>query len=586
MTEGFGLRGKGLRAAIAAAAFASLLGTGEPARADEPVTAERFIVAAANPHAARAGYEILAAGGSAVDAAIAVQAVLSLVEPQSSGIGGGAFMLYLDAPDEPGETAQIIAYEGRETAPAAATPDMFLDADGNPLGFADSAFGGLAVGVPGVIRMLELAHREHGRLPWAALFTPAIRLAEDGFEISPRLYFLLDQFKRFETGAAFRAHYYDDDGEALPTGHRLVNPEYAATLRRIAEHGADAMYTGPLAEAIVRAVRESALRPGRLALADLERYEARRGQALCTSYRERRVCGPRPPSSGGITVQQILGILAHFDVAATADDPPTTVHLVAEAARLAFADRARYIGDPDFVDVPVDALLDPAYLERRASLIDTERAMRSVEAGVPVAGAAARYAPSLPQTMVSTSHFSIVDAEGDAVTMTTSVQSAFGSTLMVGGFLLNNQLTDFSYEPERFGRPVANRVEPGKRPLSSMAPTFVLDREGRLEIAIGSPGGTRIINYVSQALVNLIDLGMNVQDAIAAPHFVAQYATVELEQGTPIVEHAAALEALGHRVVLRTLNSGLHGIVIEHGEAGRRLYGAADPRREGVALGD
>ncbi|MFO7287376.1 MAG: gamma-glutamyltransferase [Gammaproteobacteria bacterium] len=586
MTDGYGFRGGRLPALIAAAALAALLGHVAPARSDEPAVAQRFMVVAANPHAARAGYEILEAGGSAVDAAIAVQAVLSLVEPQSSGIGGGAFMLYLDAPDEPGETAEIVAYEGRETAPAAATPDMFLDENGNPMGFAESAFGGLAVGVPGVMRMLELAHREHGRLPWAALFAPAIRLAEEGFEISPRLYFLLDQFKRFETAPEFRAHYYDENGEPHPTGYRLVNPEYAATLRAIAEQGADAMYIGSLAEAIVRAVRDNPLRAGRLTLEDLERYEAHRGGPLCTPYRERRVCGPRPPSSGGVTVQQILGILAHFDVAATADDPPKTIHLVAEAARLAFADRAQYLGDPDFVDVPVEALLDPKYLERRASLIDPERAMRRVEAGIPSPAAARRYAPSLPQTMVSTSHFSIVDAQGDAVTMTTSVQSTFGSTLMVGGFLLNNQLTDFSYEPERFGRPVANRVEPGKRPLSSMAPTFVLDREGRLEIAIGSPGGTRIINYVSQALVNIVDLGMNVQDAISAPHFVAQHGPIELEQGTPVVEHAAALEALGHRVVPRTLNSGLHAIVVEHGEAGRKLYGGADPRREGVALGD
>jgi len=586
MTEGYGFRGRRLPAVIAAAALAALLAHVAPAWPDEPAVAERFMVAAANPHAARAGYEILKAGGSAVDAAIAVQAVLSLVEPQSSGIGGGAFMLYLDAPDEPGETAEIIAYEGRETAPAAATPDMFLDDNGNPMGFAESAFGGLAVGVPGVMRMLELAHRDHGRLPWAALFTPAIRLAEEGFEISPRLYFLLDQFKRFDTDPEFRAHYYDERGEPHPTGYRLVNPEYAATLRLIAEQGADAMYKGPLAEAIVRAVRDNPLRAGRLTLEDLERYEAHRGEPLCTPYRERRVCGPRPPSSGGVTVQQILGILGHFDVAATADDPSKTIHLVAEAARLAFADRAQYLGDPDFVDVPVEALLDPRYLERRASLIDPERAMRRVEAGVPSSSAAGRYAPSLPQAMVSTSHFSIVDAQGNAVAMTTSVQSTFGSTLMVGGFLLNNQLTDFSYEPERFGRPVANRVEPGKRPLSSMAPTLVLDPDGRLEIAIGSPGGTRIINYVSQALVNIIDLGMNVQDAIAAPHFVAQHGPIELEQGTPAVEHAAALEALGHRVVPRTLNSGLHGIVVEHGEDGRRLFGGADPRREGVALGD
>lgn len=582
---------RGLRAfrALAAMALVSVaLQTFVTARADEPVVAERFMVVAANPHATRAGYDIIRAGGSAVDAAIAVQAVLSLVEPQSSGIGGGAFMLYFDAPDDEGETAQIIAYEGRETAPMAATPDMLLDENGRPLPFAESAFGGLAVGVPGVLRMLEVAHREHGRLPWARLFEPAIELAEQGFEISPRLYFLLDQFKRFETSEAFRAHYYDERGEPHPTGYRLVNPEYAETLRLIAEEGADAMYTGALADAIVREVRENSLRPGLLSREDLERYVAHTTEPICSPYRVWRVCGPRLPSSGGVTVQQILGILARFDLAPLEDDLPALLHLYAEASRLAFADRARYLGDDAFVDVPVAGLLDPAYLAERAALIDAERAMRNVEAGTPPdAGAAAlELAPSLPQQMVSTSHFSIVDPWGDAVTMTTSVQSTFGSTLMVGGFLLNNQLTDFSYEPERFGRPVANRVEPGKRPLSSMSPTFVVDAEGRLRVAIGSPGGTRIINYVSQTLLNLLDFGMNVQDAIAAPHAVAQQGPLELEQGTAILEHAAALEALGHRVVPRTLNSGLHGIVIEYDGDARRLYGGADPRREGIALGD
>jgi gamma-glutamyltranspeptidase / glutathione hydrolase len=564
----------------------AFVGLALPVRAQEPASAERFMVVAANPHASRAGREILLAGGSAVDAAIAVQAVLSLVEPQSSGIGGGAFMLYLDAPDEPGRGAAIVAYEGRETAPAAATEDMFLAENGNPMPFAEVAFGGLAVGVPGVMRMLDDAHRAHGRLPWSELFAPAIALAEDGFEISPRLYFLLDQFKRFESGAGFRAHYYDDDGEAYPTGHRLVNPEYAASLRLIAEKGAEAMYTGELAEAIVREVRGNALRAGRLALEDLSGYDARKTEPLCSPYRQWRVCGPRLPSSGGIAVQQILGMLSRFDLASVAHDSPEAIHWFAEAARLAFADRAEYLADPDFVEVPVAELLDPAYLERRAALIDPERAIRNVAAGEPRPGTARRHAPSAPQEIVSTSHFSIVDAWGDAVTMTTSVQSAFGSTLMVGGFLLNNQLTDFSYEPERFGRPIANRVEPGKRPLSSMSPTFVLDDAGRLRIAIGSPGGTRIINYVAQTLINMLDFGMNVQDAIAAPHVVAQLGPVELEQGTAVVEHRSALEALGHRVVPRTLNSGLHGIVIDYDASGRRLVGGADPRREGIVLGE
>ena len=574
-------------ASIAMGAALLVLHATGAAHAQEPVVAERYMVSAANPHAARAGDEILRAGGSAVDAAVAVQAVLSLVEPQSSGIGGVAFMQLFDAPEVAGETAGITAYEGRETAPAAATPDMFLDENGNPLPFGEAAFGGLSVGVPSVLRMLELAHGEHGRLPWAALFEPAIELAEQGFEISPRLYFLLDQFKRFDTGVTFRAHYYDEHGEPHPTGYRLVNPEYAASLRLIAEQGADAMYTGALADAIVRAVRESALGPGRLTRADLEGYAAHKTEPLCSPYREWRVCGPQLPSSGGITVQQILGMLAHFDLGALGVDSPAALHLYAEASRLAFADRARYLADPAFVDVPVAGLLDAGYLAERAALLDPDRALRNVEAGEPPEPCCAvQYAASGPQEMVSTSHYSIVDPWGNAVTLTTSVQSAFGSTLMVGGFLLNNQLTDFSSEPERFGQPIANRVEPGKRPLSSMAPTLVLDGDGRLRLAIGSPGGTRIINYVSQALINILDLGMNVQDAISAPHIVAQQEAVELEQRTAIVEHAAALEALGHRVLPRTLNSGLHGIEVEHDGDARRLFGGADPRREGVALGE
>jgi gamma-glutamyltranspeptidase/glutathione hydrolase len=552
--------------------------------ADAPVTAREQLVVTANPHASEAGIRILRAGGGAVDAAIAIQLVLSLVEPQSSGIGGGAFMLVFDAPEQGDGGAEIVAYEGRETAPAAATPEMFLDANGNPEGYARVSFGGLPVGVPGAMRMLELAHREHGRLRWRDLFEPA--LAEQGFAISPRLYFLLDGFKRFARAENFRAHYYDENGEPRPTGYRLINQEYAATLRTLAAEGSDAMYEGELAQAIVAEVRGNSLRPGLMTLDDLRGYEAHVSAPLCSPYREWRVCGPQLPSSGGVTVQQILGILQTFDLAATRDDPVASIHLVAEASRLAFADRNLYLADPSFVAAPVEGMLSRGYLRDRAGLIAHDRAMPSVAAGTPPPGVASIYAPSELPKVAGTSHFSIVDRWGDAVSMTTSVQSTFGSQLMVGGFLLNNELTDFSYQPSVGGRPVANRVEGGKRPLSSMTPSLILDEEGRLRMAIGSPGGTRIIGFVAQAIIGALDWGRNVQEAIAAPHFIAEDGPLELEEGTELAGHADALRALGHRVAMRNLNSGLHGIAIDYEGGSKRLTGGVDPRREGVAIGD
>jgi len=578
------------RASVTACALVTVLvSTSRLEAADEagePFRATEQMVVAANPNAAEAGIRILRAGGNAVDAAIAVQLVLSLVEPQSSGVGGGAFMLHFDAADAAQDSMEITAYEGRETAPAAATPDMFLDDDGNEAGFGAVGAGGLAIGVPGVMRMLELAHRDQGRLAWEALFEPAIELAEQGFKISPRLYFLLSRFAGFARAERFRAHYYDENGEPHPTGYRLVNTEYAATLRLLARDGADALYTGDLAAVIVDAVRNNSLAAGRMTLEDLGAYRPHKSSPLCTPYRQWRVCGPRLPSSGGVTVQQILGMLKSFDLKAAASDPITSIHLVSEASRLAFADRNYYLGDPEFVDAPVAQLLSETYLSQRGALIERDSAMTNVVPGSPVEAAALRFAPSELKELSSTSHFSIVDRWGDAVSMTTSVQSAFGSQLMVGGFILNNQLTDFSFEPERDGRPIANRAESGKRPLSSMTPTIVLDEQERLYLMVGSPGGTRIINYVAQAIIGVLDWEMNIQQAVAAPHFVAQDRSIELERSTDIEQHSAALTALGHRVVSRNLNSGLHGITIEYMDDGKVLWGGVAPRREGVALGD
>jgi gamma-glutamyltranspeptidase/glutathione hydrolase len=555
------------------------------AQSAAPVQATTQLVVTANPHASAAGREILRAGGSAVDAAIAVQLVLTLVEPQSSGIGGGAFMLVYDAPPD-GAAGSITAYEGRETAPAAATPDMFISANGRADSFANAGVGGLSVGVPGALRMLELAHREHGRLPWAELFEPAIVLAEQGFEVSPRLHALLDGFKRFARGDDFRAYFYDASGEPRPVGFKLANPEYAAALRMLAAEGAEPMHTGALAAAIAAEVRDNNVRPGRMTSQDLAEYKAHTSAPLCTAYRVWRVCGPQLPSSGGVTTQQVLGMLGTFDLPPFGTDPVQAIHLFVEANRLAFADRNLYLADPAFVAAPVVPLLDPTYLRARAALIDPAKALSSVTAGNVLPAAAWEFAAGTPAERPSTSHFSIVDRYGDAVGMTTSVQGAFGSQLMVGGFILNNQLTDFDYVPEIGGKPVANRVEGGKRPLSSMAPTMLLDERGRLRLIVGSPGGTRIIGFVAQTIVGVVDWKLDVQQAVAAPHFLSEGEPVELEEGTSIVAHEAALEALGHSVAARNMNSGLHAIAIEYTRRGRLLTGGVDPRREGVALGD
>jgi gamma-glutamyltranspeptidase/glutathione hydrolase len=574
-----------LRHLLAAMLAAFALGEAA-AQAAEPARAETQLVVSANPHASEAGRRILRAGGGAVDAAIAVQLVLTLVEPQSSGIGGGAFMLVYEAPED-GAVGAITAYEGRETAPAAATPDMFLGANGRPESFANVGVGGLAVGVPGALRMLELAHREHGRLPWADLFVPAIELADHGFEISPRLFGLLNGFKRFARGDDFRSYFYDASGEPHPVGYLLKNPAYAESLRALAAAGgAEPMHTGPLAAAIAAEVRDNNVRAGRMTPEDLASYEARVSQPLCTPYREWRVCGPQLPSSGGVTTQQVLGILAQLKLPDIAAHPVPAIHLFAEANRLAFADRNLYLGDPQFVAAPVPQLLDAGYLRARAALIDPAKAMTTVAPGEPLPRAAWNYAAGRASERPSTSHFSIVDRFGGGVAMTTSVQGAFGSQLMVGGFILNNQLTDFDYVPVVDGRPVANRVEGGKRPLSSMAPTMLLDERGRLRLTIGSPGGTRIIGFVAQSVVGIVDWQLDVQQAVAAPHFLAEDGPIEIEEGTALAGHEQALEALGHNVAVTGMNSGLHAIAIEYTRRGRVLFGGVDPRREGAALGD
>jgi gamma-glutamyltranspeptidase/glutathione hydrolase len=546
-------------------------GTAAEVRRSAPVG--HPMVAVANPHAAEAAFAVLEQGGSAVDAALAAQLVLNLVEPQSSGIGGGAFLVHFD-----NATGAVDAYDGRETAPAAADPGMFLGADGEPMGFYEAAASGLSVGAPGILRMFELAHRDHGRLPWADLFQPAIALAENGFAISPRLAGLIAEDDYLSQMPAARAYFYEADGTPKAAGTVLRNPAFAETLRRIAAAGPDAFYTGDLAAEMAQAVQSAPGHAGHLTVEDLAAYRAVRRDPVCAPYRTWRVCGMPPPTSGGVTVLQMLGILGHFDLPGLPPNGLESAHLIAEAGRLAFADRNRYLADPDFVDVPVGRLLDPAYLARRAALIDPRHDMGTAEPGLREQagqlGDGRQYEPP------STSHLSILDADGDAVSLTTSVENTFGSRLMVGGFLLNNQLTDFSFRPEIDGRPVANRVEPGKRPRSSMAPTLVFDADGKLRLVVGSPGGSRIIGYTVDAIVAALDWGLDMQAAVALPHVVNRNGATELEEGTALETLAPDLEAMGHEVRIVTMTSGLHGIKIVDGLP----QGGADPRREGVVL--
>ncbi|MGE0723467.1 MAG: gamma-glutamyltransferase [Alphaproteobacteria bacterium] len=537
--------------------------------------ARHAMVVAANPHASEAGRRILRAGGNAVDAAIAVQLVLTLVEPQSSGIGGGAFLLHWSAADR-----TVAAYDGRETAPAAATQDQFLGPDGKPLRFMDAVVGGLSVGVPGVVRMMDLAHRRHGRLPWADLFAPAIALAEHGFAMSPRLHALLARETALRDDPAALAHFHQADGTPRPVGATVANPALAETLRTIARDGAEAFYAGPIAEDIVRAVA-GARRSGRMTLADLAGYRAVERAPVCTPYRTWRVCGMGPPSSGGIAIAQSLAMLERFDLRALGAASAPAWHLVLEASRLAFADRDRYVADADAVPVPVAGLLDRRYLAGRGAAIDPGRSIGIAPAGDPP-GRRADLGADHSLEVPATSHQVVVDGDGNVASMTMTIEAPFGARLMVRGFLLNNELTDFSFRPEDDGRPVANRVAGGKRPRSSMAPTLVFDRDGRFALAIGSPGGSRIIGFVLKTLVGVLDWQLDVQQAINLPNVVNRNGPTEIEPGPGSDALARALRALGHEVRVAPIESGLHGIQAVAGG----WVGGADPRREGIALGD
>ncbi|MGB3828478.1 MAG: gamma-glutamyltransferase, partial [Ornithinimicrobium sp.] len=518
--------------------------------------------------------DMLAAGGSAADAMIAAQLVLGLVEPQSSGLGGGAFLVWYDA-----ASGALTTLDGRETAPMAATPTLFQDDAGETMGFFDAVVGGLSVGTPGTPMLLQDAHDRWGKLPWPDLFKTATSLATDGFEVSPRLAMLVGEDTEYLAVSPGTADYFLPGGTPIAAGDLLKNPAYAQTLTALSEGGADAFYTGDIAAGIVDTVTSAAL-PGVLAEVDLATYDVVERPAVCAAYRGRDICGMGPPSSGALTVGQILGMLDGFDIAAMGPASPDAWRLIGDASRLAFADRGRYMADSDYVPMPTAGLVAPAYLASRAELLAGDDSLPEVSPGMPEWDHAQLWADDLSIEFPSTSHISIVDADGNALSMTTTIENGFGSRLMSGGFLLNNELTDFSFETQSEGVPIANRVEPGKRPRSSMAPTIVM-QDGAPVMVVGSPGGSRIIGYVAQAIIAHLDWGMDVQQAAAMPHLVNRFGTYDLEEGTAATSLEAQLQDMGFETSIRDLTSGLHIIAV-----GDELTGGADPRREGVAIGE
>jgi gamma-glutamyltranspeptidase / glutathione hydrolase len=551
---------------------------GESGLAPKPlVHAKKHMVVAAHPLAAEAGLEMLREGGSAIDAGIATQMALNLVEPQSSGIGGGAFILYWDA-----AARKLLSFDSRETAPAGATPQLFLDKDGKPLERETAMHSGLSIGVPGVLAALKLIHDKYGKLPWAELFQPAIDLARDGFPVSPRLNKMLADAGPDSFTPEARAYFFDPEGRPWPVGYKLKNPALAKTFEIIGRDGPDAFYNGDIARDIAQAVQSDPRIHGTLSVEDLASYRAKEREPVCVLYRTDHVCGAGLPSSGGVTVGQVLGLIEPFDLGTTPFEVGPA-HTIAAAERLAFADRARYLADSDFVAVPVGGLLDPGYLARRRSLIDPDHAQAEVTAGTPPNIAKGAFGLDGTQEKGGTSQVSVVDDAGDAFSMTTSIEYSFGARTMVDGFLLNNQLTDFSFLPvDSDGRPVANRVEPGKRPRSSMDPTMVFGKDGALDYVLGSPGGPGIILFNLKTIIALLDWHMNAADAAALVNFGSTVDTALLEPGAKWDPLAAALQAMGHKVRRMGMASGEHIIAVTPDG----LQGGADPRREGVALGD
>jgi len=539
------------------------------------VEAKQYMVSSANPYASEAGIRILEKGGTAIDAAIAVQMVLNLVEPESSGIGGGAFSLYWD-----NKNKKISSFDGREKAPMAADGKLFQD-NGKNMNWWEALAGGRAVGVPGVLAMMEKTHKKYGKLPWSELFEDAIKLSEEGFEISPKLAHSISNKTNPALGRYDKTwEYFFPEGKPLKAGVIKKNPELAMTFRRIALLGAKGFYKGQIALDIVKTVRSAEDNPGLLTAKDMATYEAIERPPVCAKYKVYKVCGMGPPTSGGMTVIQILKLLENKNLDKYQALSVEAAHLFTQASKLAYADRAKYMADADFVNVPVEGLINAEYLNQRSNLINPEKDMGKAVAGSPP-NADQNWIESKSPEQPSTTHFSIVDKVGNGFSMTSSIEMAFGSTLMVHGFLLNNQLTDFSFSEEKNGEKIANRVQAGKRPRSSMSPFMIFDEQGELVMLIGSPGGSRIINYVAKTILGVLDWKMDIQTAISLPHFINRNGSTDLEKNTKAVDLKAGLEAIGHKVTVRDLNSGLHGIVVTK----TGLKGGADPRRVGRVLG-
>ena len=538
------------------------------------VYAKNHMVASANYYISKAGEDILQAGGNAVDAGIASAVMVTLVEPQSAGIGGGGFILYYNA-----QKQLLTSIDGRETAASKVTSDLFLDEHGQPLTYPDAVNNGRSIGTPGMLRALELLHQQYGKLPWAQLLQPTIHLAEKGFPISPRLHQLIQGDPFLIKNKNAREYFYRENGEVKATGELLKNPQLAQVLKLVAQHGAKSFYEGPVARDIVTAV-ENHPKPGKLSLEDIKNYQAIQRDPVCGKYREWKVCGMGPPSSGGIALIQILGVLENLHFNRLAPMSVASIHYLAEAGRLAYADRDQYITDPAFEKIPVTQLLDASYIQQRSRLIQMDQSMKKAPAGV--------FSPALSvlgmdqnSELPSTTHISIVDRQGSAVSMTFSVAAAFGSRVMVDGFLLNNEMTDFAFSPFDQGKYVLNQVAGGKRPRSAMSPTMVFDAQGKLRIVLGSAGGPAIINYVAKSILGVLDWGFDIQQSIALPNLGSRNQETDIETGTLTEASLERLKSMGHPLKIWEMNSGTQGILIDQ----MGLWGGVDPRREGVALG-